>query len=84
MADNWFPGILRRVTDQTVSVFIEPDRYGVKDANGQVLAMRHANTSSLKPNYTYDIYVDPTRPKIVLLHVHKHNDIPGLIELDVI
>ena len=84
MDENWYPGDFRKVADPTVYVFIEPDQYGVKDANGNILAMRRANTSSLKPSFTYDIYVDPKRRKIVILHVHQHVDIPFLIEADVV
>lgn len=84
MNENRFPGQLRKVSDPTVAVFIDPDKYGVKDRNGNVLAIRRANTSALNPKYTYHIYVDSNKPKMVYLDVHSHINAPFLIEADVV
>ena len=62
-------------------VFIEDNRYGINDENGNMIAYKMANTSPLKMHYKYTIHVQNGVPHI---WVEPGINMPFFIELDIV
>ena len=72
---------MMKVTDPSISIFIEPGRYGVKNNNGDIILMKKGNTIDLKSNYTYTVCANKKTREMHLL-VEPDVNMPFYIPLD--